>query len=112
MVLPHDRVGSDFSWLQAQSQEDSAAQKVKELEDEESFLYGNEDDGGKQANKPSTALFAAYSQSGEHAKQQEVESSGSQQHHQNKPLFSSFGDLLNLKQPLQMTPSSLAFSSL
>lgn len=112
MLLPHDRVGSDFSWLQAQCQEDPAVLKAEELEDEESFLYGNDDAGGKQANKSPTALFAAYSQSGEHAKQQEMDSSGSQQHHQNKPLFSSFGDLLNLKQPLQTTSSSMASAGL
>ncbi|XP_061767064.1 uncharacterized protein si:ch211-195b21.5 isoform X4 [Nerophis ophidion] len=40
MVLPHDRVGSDFSWLQPQSQ---MSTRADEYEDEESFLYGNED---------------------------------------------------------------------
>lgn len=106
MLLPHDRVGSDFSWLQAQSQEDSTVLKADELEDEESFLYGNEDVAGKPANSSSTALFSAFSQSGEHATLQEKESlaSGSQQH-QNKSV-------LDLKQPLQMTSSSFASANL
>lgn len=102
MLLPHDRVGSDFSWLQAESQQESAVVNAEELEDEESFLYGNEDTGEKQTNKSSTTLFAAY-------KPQGMDSSGSQQ---NKPIFSSFGDMLDLKQTLQMTSSSVASASL
>ncbi|XP_010779587.1 zinc finger protein 318-like [Notothenia coriiceps] len=102
MLLPHDRVGSDFSWLQAQSQQESAVLKAEELEDEESFLYGNEDTGEKKTNKSSTTLFAAY-------KPQGMDSSGSQQ---NKPIFSSFGDMLDLKQTLQRTSSSVASASL
>lgn len=108
MLLPHDRVGSDFSWLQAQSQEESAVQKADELEDEESFLYGNEDTGGKQAIKSSTTLFASISQIGGHAKLQDMDSValGSQQH-QNRSVFSNVGDVIDLKQPLQITSSSL-----
>lgn len=113
MLLPHDRVGSDFSWLQAQSQDDSTVQKADELEDEESFLYGNEDIGGKQANKSSTILFEAFSQFGEHAKPLEMDSPAlGDQHHQNNYIFSSFEDLVDLKQPLQMTSSSLASANL
>ncbi|XP_073337807.1 uncharacterized protein [Pagrus major] len=114
MLLPHDRVGSDFSWLQAQSQEDSTVQKADELEDEESFLYGNEDIGEKQANNSSATLFAALSQIGEHDKPQEMDSLalGSQQHHQNKFIYSSFRDLIDLKQPLQMNSSSLTSANL
>lgn len=106
MLLPHDRVGSDFSWLQVPSQEDSTVQKANELEDEESFLYGNEDTG-KQSSKTSSAAF---SQIREHGKLQEMDSLAlsSQQHHQNKSIFSCFGDLLDLKQPLQMSSSSIA----
>nr|XP_046258859.1 uncharacterized protein DDB_G0287625 isoform X2 [Scatophagus argus] len=48
MLLPHDRVGSDFSWLQVRSQDDSMVLKADEFEDEESFLYGNGDIEGKQ----------------------------------------------------------------
>lgn len=40
-LLPHERVGSDFSWLQGHSEEEASIQKAKELEEEESFLYGN-----------------------------------------------------------------------
>lgn len=113
MLLPHDRVGSDFSWLQAQSQEDSAVQKADELEDEESFLYGNEDIGAKQANKSSTILFEAFSQLGEHAKPMEMDNPAlGDQHYQNTSIFSSFGDIVDLKQPFQMTSSSLASASL
>lgn len=107
MLLPHDRTGSDFSWLQGQSQEDSAVLKAEELEDEESFLYGNEDTGGKQASKTSTALFATFSQIGEHTKLQETDCSGSQ-HYQSKSIFSSAGDPFDLKQPFHMTPTSIA----
>ncbi|XP_077351339.1 uncharacterized protein LOC144001149 isoform X2 [Festucalex cinctus] len=39
MLLPHDRVGSDFSWLQPKSQ---TASKADRVEDEEWFLYGDE----------------------------------------------------------------------
>ena len=90
MLLPHDRVGSDFSWLQAQSQEDFTAQKADELDDEESFLYGNEDTGGKQDHITSTTPFSAFSQTAPSSQQS---------------IFSSFGDRLDLKQPLQITSS-------
>lgn len=40
IILPHDRVGSDFSWLQGPSQKD---QKEDDFKAEESFLYGNEE---------------------------------------------------------------------
>lgn len=113
MLLPHDRVGGDFSWLQAQSQEVSAVQKADELEDEESFLYGIGDIGGKQPNKSSTTLFA-FSRIGEHAKPVEMNSPalGDLQHNQNNSLFSSLGDVVDLKQHLQMTSSSLTSVSL
>ncbi|KAI3363496.1 hypothetical protein L3Q82_011576 [Scortum barcoo] len=113
MVLPHDRVGNDFSWLQAQSQEDSTVQKADELEDEESFLYGNEDIGGKQTNKSSTMLFKAFSQIGEQATPQERDSPAlGSQCHQTDSMFSGFGDHTDPKQPLQMTSSSLASANL
>lgn len=112
MLLPHDRVGSDFSWLQVQSQEDTVVRKTAEFDDEESFLYGNEDTGEKQSN---TALFAAYSQIGEHVKPQhnKMESCAlDSQHHQNKSIFSNCGDLLDSKQPLQISSSGLASANL
>lgn len=92
MLLPHDRVGSDFSWLQARSQEDSPDKKAKELEDEESFLYGNE-----ETSKSSTALFAAYARIEDQAKPQERDASSPASHQKNN-LFSSFGDVPSLKQ--------------
>lgn len=42
MLLPHERVISDFSWLHDKSQEEISIQKAREFEDEESFLYGTE----------------------------------------------------------------------
>lgn len=38
--MPHDRVGSDFSWLQGPSQKE---QQEKDCEAEESFLYGSQE---------------------------------------------------------------------
>lgn len=110
MLLPHDRVGSDFSWLQVPSQEDSTVQKANELEDEESFLYGNEDNGPHSSKSSS----AAFSQIGEHGKLQEMNSLAisSQQHHQNKSVFSNFEDLLVVKQPLEMTSSNIASANM
>lgn len=110
MLLPHDRVGSDFSWLQVPSQENSTVQKANELEDEESFLYGNEDTG-QQLSK---SFPAAFSQIGKHGKLQQMNSLAlsSQQHHQNKSSFSNFRDLLALKQPFELTSSSIASANL
>ncbi|MED6288884.1 hypothetical protein CHARACLAT_030796 [Characodon lateralis] len=92
MLLPHDRVGSDFSWLKDKSQEDISVQKAKELEDEESFLYGAE----------------ASSQNTGHVKVEKINCSsvGSQQ---NMPLFGGFSNLVDPKEPQQMALS--AFSS-
>ncbi|GAA6218664.1 uncharacterized protein LOC108895769 isoform X3 [Lates japonicus] len=114
MLLPHDRVGSDFSWLQGQSQEDATVQKADELEDEESFLYGNEDTGGKQLSKSSATLFAAFSQMAEQGKLQGMDVSAlcSQQHRQTKSILSGPGNLLDLKQHLQITSSRLASAKL
>ncbi|KAM6997655.1 uncharacterized protein LKV04_006280 [Tautogolabrus adspersus] len=60
MLLPHDRVGCDFSWLQTQSEEVSAVQKSDELEDEESFLYGNGEHDkpqGKDSHSQNRSMF-------------------------------------------------------
>lgn len=96
MLLPHDRVGSDFSWLQAQSQEVSTIQKADEVEDEESFLYGIGDGGGKQADRSSTSLFTAFFQIGDHDKLQKMDASACS----------------SQQQSLQMTSSSLASADL
>lgn len=86
MLLPHERVGGDFSWLQGQSQEDAAYQKANELEDEESFLYGNE----------------PASQINEKAKLQKESSS----------LSTRCGHLLDPNQSLQLASSTLVHSNL
>ncbi|XP_056148092.1 uncharacterized protein si:ch211-195b21.5 isoform X2 [Lampris incognitus] len=104
IILPHDRVGNDFSWLQASSQEDSAAiQKTEDPDDEDSFLYGNGDIGEK------LPVAAVLGQSGELVAPQHIHTessiSGSQQH-LHKPMFSCPGDLLDLKQLLEKSPSS------
>uniref|UniRef100_A0A1A8IZS6 C2H2-type domain-containing protein n=1 Tax=Nothobranchius kuhntae TaxID=321403 RepID=A0A1A8IZS6_NOTKU len=41
ILLPHERVVGDFSWLQEKSQEEISVLKAKEFEEEESFLYGS-----------------------------------------------------------------------
>lgn len=103
MLLPHDRVVSDFSWLHAPHREDLTVKTANELEDEELFLYGNEDTG-LQTNKTSSADC---SQIGGHGTQHEMNSLTTRTHQEDKPIFSSFGDLL-LKQPFQMASLGLA----
>ncbi|KAM8859131.1 uncharacterized protein AB9W97_019342 isoform 2-T2 [Spinachia spinachia] len=88
--------------IQVQSKENSAVLKADVLEDEESFLYGNKDTGGKEAkNLP---------QIEELAKPQEMAHSGSE-HHQNKSRFSTFGGPLDLKAH-QMTSPCVASAKL
>lgn len=102
MILPHDRVGSDFSWLQVPSQAESTVQKTKELEDEESFLYGNDNTcKQKTASSPLSKI-------GEQGKLQKVDSLAfsSQQHH-HKSVFTSCHNVLDMK-PLLQVSSSLA----
>ncbi|XP_061914954.1 uncharacterized protein si:ch211-195b21.5 [Entelurus aequoreus] len=86
MVLPHDRVGSDFSWLQPQSQ---MTTRADEYEDEESFLYGNEDATDK--------MFATFP-TGDLVKpdcdKKKSCNLGSQQHLSNKSDFSISGGQL------------------
>lgn len=103
MLLPHDRVVSDFSWLHAPHQEDSTVKTAHELEDEELFLYGDED-AGLQTNKTSSADC---SQIGGRGTQHEMNSLAPRTHQEDKPVFSSFEDLL-LKQPFQMASLGLA----
>lgn len=42
-LLPHERGGSDFSWIQTKTQDDFLKQMANEIEDEESFLYGSDE---------------------------------------------------------------------
>lgn len=93
MLLPHERVGSDFSWLKDKSQEDLSVQKVNELEDEESFLYGAE----------------ASSQNGGHVRVEKMNCSTVGGHH-NRSLLSGFSNQLDPKSPQQVALS--AFSSI
>lgn len=103
MLLPHDRVGSDFSWIQASSQEDSAPVQRKEDLDDEEFLYGN------ATASTFTPLSQSQGHSAPHDRQLEPSPAGSQPYFQNKPMFSSLGDLLDLKQSLQtVSPSPSA----
>lgn len=62
MLLPHERVGGDFSWLQEKSEEDISVQRANELEEEESFLYGTVSPHAKQS-KPQELHSSAVHQS-------------------------------------------------
>lgn len=106
MLLPHDRVVSDFSWLQASYEKESTFKAAPELEDEELFLYGN-NDTAQHMNKNSSADFY---QNGGHSKR-ELNSFAPQTQKQDKPTLGSLGDFV-LTQPLQVTSSSLASSYL
>lgn len=117
VLLPHERVGGDFSWLQGRSQEDLTVQRAKELDDEESFLYGSEETGGKQDNKSPANLFAAFSQIGKtlHRQEADVLAPHSQSHHhQTKSTLTRSGDKLdwNQVQPPQATASTLSSPNL
>lgn len=101
MLLPHERVGGDFSWLQMQSHEDTPAQKADEFEDEESFLYGSEDTREKQATS-SSSLFKTFPQRNDSPSYQQHPLSG----------FTGFGDMLNPKHPLQISSLNLATTNL
>lgn len=67
-LLPHDRVGSDFSWLQVHRQENDTVHKADALEDEESFLYGGEDIRGQDASAI-CSWRSSFDHSGHEAKQ-------------------------------------------
>lgn len=106
MLLPHDRVVSDFSWLQASHERESTFKAAPELEDEELFLYGN-NDTAQHINK---TCFADFYQNGGQSKQ-ELNSFTPQTQKQDKPTLGSLEDFV-LKHPLQLTSSSLASSYL
>lgn len=104
MLLPHDRVVTDFSWLQASHEKEPAFKAAHELEDEELFLYGNMDNA-QHINKTSCADF--YQNGGQ--SKQELNSFTPHTQKQEKPTVGSLGDFV-LKQPLQVASSSLASS--
>lgn len=106
MLLPHERVVSDFSWLQAPHEKDSAFKEVNDLDDEELFLYGS-DDAAQQTHKTS---HSNYSQNGGQSKCV-TSSYPPKTHRQDKPVLASLGNLL-LKHPPQVSSPSLASSYL
>ena len=99
MLLPHERVGNDFSWLQGTSEEETKKEEV-DVEDEESFLYGNVNDSQRQ---PSSSLqFTEQSQpmAPSTTYQGHVETShAGQAYSLNQPLFRNLGELLGDLKP-------------
>lgn len=106
MLLPHDRVVGDFSWLHASHEKESSFKAARELEDEELFLYGNYDTTQKMGKAPP----AGFHQNGGQSKQ-ELNIFTAQIHKQDEPTLGSVGDFAPT-QPLQVTPPSLASSYL
>ncbi|XP_024280537.1 uncharacterized protein si:ch211-195b21.5 isoform X1 [Oncorhynchus tshawytscha] len=101
-LLPHERVGCDFSWLQG-TREVSPVQKLEEVEDEENFLYGNEDNQSKQ--HPATLPFAP-STSITQQSDAEISPAGPP-YYQSQPLFGNHGEVLEFKMPPQPVQSSV-----
>lgn len=98
MLLPHDRVVSDFSWLHASHEKGSTSKATRDLEDEELFLYGNYDTMTQKIGKTPSANV---SQNGGQSKQ-ELNIFAPQL--QDEPTLGSLGDFVP-KQPLQVTSS-------
>lgn len=109
MLLPHDRVVSDFSWLHASYEKESTFKAAQELDDEELFLYGNYDTA-QPMSKSSTADL--YQNGGQ--RKQEPSSLTPRTHRQEKPTLvptQSLGDFA-LAPPPQVAPSSSVASFL
>lgn len=106
MLLPHDRIVSDFSWLHASHEKESSFKAAHELEDEELFLYGNYDTTQQSSKTPSTDFYQNGGQS-----KQELNIFTPQTQKQDKPTLGSLGDFVP-KQPPQVTSSSFASSYL
>lgn len=85
MLLPHDRVSIDFSWLHTPSQEESNTGRKYDVDDEESYLYGTED--SKYTTRSSSQIE-------EHSASQRNDMDGLSQNHQ-QSVFGSFGDSLS-----------------
>lgn len=101
-LLPHERVGCDFFWLQG-TREVSPVQKPEEVEDEEDFLYGNEENQAKQ--RPATLPFA---QSTSITQQSDAEiSPAGPPYYQSQPLFGNHGEVQEFKMPPQPVQSSV-----
>lgn len=90
IILPHDRVGSDFSWLQAPTQKKPGVQKDDGFEAEESFLYGNKDTA--KASSRSSETFCS-----EKRGRTSTAAFDSEQHH----TRSGLSDLQNVQKHLQ-----------
>lgn len=106
MLLPHDRIVSDFSWLHASHEKESTLKAAHEFEDEELFLYGNYDTTQQSSKAPSADFYQNGGQS-----RQELNTFTPQTQKHDKPTLGSFGDFFP-KQPLQVTSSSFASSYL
>jgi hypothetical protein len=95
-------VGCDFVWLQ-DTREVSPVQKLEEVEDEEDFLYGNEDNQAKQ--HPATLPFA---QSTTITQQSSAEvSPAGPPYYQSMPLFGNHGEIQDFKMPLPLVQFSV-----
>lgn len=106
MLLPHDRIVSDFSWLHASHEKESTFKAAHEFEDEELFLYGNYDTTQQISKAPSADFYQNGGQS-----KQDLNICPAQTQKQDKPTLGSLGDFLP-KQPFQVTSSSFASSYL
>lgn len=106
MLLPHDRVVSDFSWLHASHEKESTYKAARELEDEELFLYGNYDTTQKMEKTPSANFY----QNGGESKQ-ELNIFTTQIQKRDQRTLGSLGDFVPVR-PLQVTSSSFASSYL
>lgn len=106
MLLPHDRIVSDFSWLHASHEKESSFRAAHEFEDEEFFLYGSDDTTQQMSKSPSADFY----QNGGPSKR-ELNVSTPQTQKQDEPTLESLGDFVP-KQPPQVTSSSLASSYL
>ncbi|XP_014058564.1 protein SON [Salmo salar] len=101
-LLPHERVGCDFFWLQG-TREVSPVQKPEEVEDEEDFLYGNEENQAKQ--RPATLPFAQ-STTITQKSSAEVSPAGPP-YYQSMPLFGNHGEIQDFKMPLPLVQFSV-----
>lgn len=107
MLLPHDRIVGDFSWLHAsQEKEPTFKATTHEFEDEELFLYGNFD-STQQISKTRSA--DSYQNGGQ--SKQELNILTSQTRKQVEPTLGGSGDFVP-QQPLQVSSSSFASSYL
>lgn len=100
LLLPHERVGSDFSWLQGPIED--VEHKKEDVEDEESFLYGNEEDNGKQHG-----VTLPVSQSRPTTQQGYTETPLTGRHYfQNNPPYGNHGATQDLRRPHHQASSN------